>query len=283
MDTKIFFSIIIPTFNRKSFLRVAIDSVLAQTYENFELIIVNDGSTDSTKDMIKTYSDPRIVYVYQENQGVSSARNTGLSKATGNFIAFLDSDDKWVKEKLAKSVEYIGKYPNISIFHTEEIWYKNGKLLNQKKKHKKPTGLVYKNALSLCCISISTAVIKSTIFKEIGVFDETLEACEDYDFWIRTTSQYEIKLIPEYLTIKDGGRADQLSFKTWGLDRFRIKALKKILDSKKLDKTQYSQTLTEFQKKCMVFSLGSEKRGKPDEAERYRSLANSYNPDHLPR
>ena len=118
MDTKIFFSIIIPTFNRKSFLRVAIDSVLAQTYENFELIIVNDGSTDSTKDMIKTYSDPRIVYVYQENQGVSSARNTGLSKATGNFIAFLDSDDKWVKEKLAKSVEYIGKYPNISIFHT---------------------------------------------------------------------------------------------------------------------------------------------------------------------
>lgn len=276
MNNEIFFSVIIPTFNRKSFLRFAIDSVLAQTYKNFELIIVDDGSTDSTRDLIKSYTDARIVYLYQENKGVSASRNLALSKSKGDFIAFLDSDDNWLKEKLEKTVKYIKKYPKIDIFHTEEIWHKNGKILCQKKKHKKPTDFAYESSLALCCIGMSTAVIKKNVFDKVGVFDETFEGCEDYDFWLRTTYKYEIKLIPENLTVKNGGRPDQLSLSIWGLDRFRIKALKKMLDSKKLNALQYDRTLAEFKKKCEIFSLGSEKHGKIEEAKYYSSLPALY-------
>jgi len=276
MNNEIFFSVIIPTFNRESFLQPAIDSVLEQSYKNFELIIVDDGSTDSTKNLVNSYSDSRITYLYQENKGVSASRNLALSKSKGNFIAFLDSDDRWLKEKLEKTLEYIKKYPGIDIFHTEEIWYKNGKILRQKKKHKKPTGFVYKCSLPLCCIGMSTAVIKKTIFDEIGFFDETFEGCEDYDFWLRTTYIHEIKLIPEALTLKNGGRPDQLSLSIWGLDRFRIKALRKMLDSKRLNALQYAQTLTELKKKCKIFSLGSEKHGKIEEAKYYSSIPALY-------
>lgn len=265
------FSVIIPTFNRRAFLEKAVNSVLAQSFSDFELIVIDDGSTDSTKGLMALYKDKRIIYVYQKNHGVSTARNKALTLAKGNYIAFLDSDDWWKKEKLEKATEYIERYPDINIFHTEEIWFRNGKLLNQKKKHKKPSGFVYKNALSLCCISISTAVIKKGVFETVGTFDETLEACEDYDFWLRATNKYEVKLIPDALTLKDGGRPDQLSSKIWGLDRFRIKALEKMLASEMLTKSDYKITFKEFEKKCEIFALGAEKRGKLEEAKFYRS------------
>jgi len=276
MCTQPIFSIIIPTFNRKLFLKKAVDSVLDQTYTNFELIIIDDGSTDDSKEIINAYYDARIKYSYQENNGVASARNHGLKKAKGKYVAFLDSDDWWVPEKLSKTMDYINKFPNVKIFHTEETWYKKGKLLNQKTKHKKPTGFVYTKSLPLCCISISTAVIKKDVFDNIELFDETFEACEDYDFWLRATNKYKIKLIPEYLTLKDGGREDQLSSSIWGLDRFRIKALGKMLDSNELNNENYNLTLKEFNKKCTIFAMGAEKRGRIEEAESYRKLAEKY-------
>lgn len=270
-----FFSVIIPTFNRKDFLKIAIESVLEQTCRDFELIIVDDGSTDGTETMLDNYEDQKIKYLLQENKGVSSARNRGLEESKGRFIAFLDSDDKWVDEKLETTIEYIDKYPDINIFHSEETWYKNKKLHNQKNKHKKPDGYVYFKALPLCCISISTAVIRRDVFDDIGVFDETLPACEDYDFWLRATQKYDVKLIPEYLTIKDGGRPDQLSSQP-GLDKYRIQALEKMLSSKKLSGDQYEHTRLELQKKCKIYAKGAEKRGKLKEAEFYKEFANKY-------
>jgi len=270
-----FFSVIIPTFNRKDFLKIAIESVLEQTCRDFELIIVDDGSTDGTETILDNYEDQKIKYLLQENKGVSSARNRGLEESKGRFIAFLDSDDKWVDEKLETTIEYIDKYPDINIFHSEETWYKNKKLHNQKNKHKKPDGYVYFKALPLCCISISTAVIRRDVFDDIGVFDETLPACEDYDFWLRATQKYDVKLIPEYLTIKDGGRPDQLSSQP-GLDKYRIQALEKMLSSKKLSGDQYEHTRIELQKKCKIYAKGAEKRGKLKEAEFYKEFANKY-------
>jgi glycosyltransferase involved in cell wall biosynthesis len=278
MNAQTFFSVIIPTFNRRGFLKKAVDSVLGQTFTGFKLIIVDDGSTDGTGELIKSYNDPRIEYTYQDNTGVSSARNKGLSMATGGFVAFLDSDDFWVPEKLEKSDEHIQLFPDISIFHTEEVWYRDGKLLNQKKKHKKPSGFVYTNALPLCCISISTAVIKKDVFESVGSFDEDMEACEDYDFWLRATQKYEVKLIPEDLTIKDGGRADQLSSSVWGLDRFRIRSLEKMLNSGTLDPEYRNATLKELREKCRVFAEGSRKRGKSEIAEYYKALTEKYTP-----
>lgn len=277
MNRQIFFSVIIPTFNRYSFLRIALDSVLEQTYRDFEVIIIDDGSTDNTSELVSSYNDQRIRYFHQENHGVSSARNKGLSIATGDFIAFLDSDDHWKKEKLQKAEKYIRSFPDTGIFHTEEIWYRHGKLLKQLKKHQKPSGCVYTSALPICCISISTAIIRKDIFDSIGTFDETLEACEDYDFWLRATHKYEVKLIPEKLTVKDGGRDDQLSQSVWGLDRFRIRSLKKMLLSGTLNDTDLKNTVKELQKKCGIIAAGCRKRGKTEEAEYYSALSEQFN------
>jgi len=166
MSKQIFFSVIIPTYNRKKFLRKAVTSVLKQTYDNFELIVVDDGSSDGTNLLMDQFKDKRIRFIRQANQGVSAARNAALCVAKGDFYAFLDSDDRWTKEKLENAAGYIHKFPKISIFHTEEIWYRAGKLLTQKKKHQKPTGLVYTKALRLCVISISTAVVKNKFLKK---------------------------------------------------------------------------------------------------------------------
>lgn len=276
MITQTYFSVILPTFNRRRFLEKAVMSILEQTFKNFELIVIDDGSCDGTDKLMSSFKDKRITYVYQKNQGVARARNIGIKLSKGIYIAFLDSDDFWKQEKLEKTTQYIEKFPDIKIFHTEEIWLRKGMLLPQKRKHKKPTGFVYKQSLALCCISISTAVIKKEVFSFIGMFDESMEACEDYDFWLRAANKYEVKLIPETLTIKDGARPDQLSSKIWGLDRFRIKSLKKMLCSGELKNSDYQETLKEFKKKCAIFAAGAKKRGRIKEAEFYYTQASGF-------
>lgn len=268
------FSVIIPTYNREHFLDAAISSVLDQTYDDFELIVVDDGSVDGTKQLVDKYKSRRVSYIYQNNQGVSSARNSGIKKARGEYIAFLDSDDRWVSEKLERTVEYISQYPEVYFFHTEEDWYKNGRFFPQKKKHKKPSGFVYQSMLPICCVSMSTAVVRRELIEDIGVFDEELIACEDYDFILRAAAQYQIELIPEYLTIKDGGRQDQLSFSIWGLDRFRIKALVKMLYSGVLSKEDFIATENALKEKCLIYAKGASKRGKYGEANFYKQMIN---------
>ncbi len=265
------FSIIIPTFNRKNFLKKAIDTVLMQSFNDFELIVVDDGSNDDTESMVKQYDDQRIKYFFQDNHGPAHARNRGLEKARAKWIVFLDSDDWWLEGKLARTKECIDEFPEMKIFHTQEVWYRDGKLLNQKKEHRKPGGFVYKNALPLCCISISTVAIDKAVFSKVGTFDEALPACEDYDFWLRATHEFEVKLIDEYLTEKEGGRPDQLSSQ-WGLDQYRIKALEKMLKNGKLNDEEYQETLKVFKKKCKVFGQGARKRGRISEAEYYEKL-----------
>lgn len=270
-----FFSVIIPTYNRQHLFEIALNSVLNQTYKDFEVIIVDDGSTDQTSEVIRNLVDTRIKYLYQENRGVSHARNRGLEISNGKFMAFLDSDDRWVPQKLHIVNELIKQHPQVSIFHTDEIWYKGGRLLNQKKKHKKPSGYVYLKALPQCCIGMSTSVVKREVLENIGLFDESLPACEDYDFWLRATHSFEVKLINEKLTIKDGGRKDQLSSQ-WGLDKHRIKALEKMLCSKSLNEEEYKCTLGELLKKCQIYASGAGKRGRMKEANLYNELARSY-------
>jgi glycosyltransferase involved in cell wall biosynthesis len=278
MSKKPFFSVIIPTYNREKFLKIAIRSVLEQSFDNYELIIIDDGSSDGTKEMFegrKTRDEGRgkkIKYIYRGNKGPAAARNQGLKEAKGEFICFLDSDDRFRQDKLKITYEYIKKYPQYQIFHTEEIWYRRGKLLPQKIYHKKPSGFVFENAVKLCSVSISTAAIKKNIFDEVGLFDETMPACEDYDFWLRVTHKYPVLLIPQYLTIKEGGHADQQSFKYPAMDKFRIYALSKILKNPELSKENYAIASNELKKKCEIFIKGAIKRGKIKEAEYYKRL-----------
>ncbi len=268
-------SVIIPTYNRASFLKEAIESVLNQEYSNYELIIIDDGSIDNTKEIIKLF-EGKLKYYYQPHKGVSPARNAGLKLAQGNFIAFLDSDDLWKKEKLKVQMEFMKSHPEIKVCYTEEIWIRKGVRVNPKKKHKKYSGWIFDKVVPICLLSLSSALFRKELFDEIGVFDENLPACEDYDLGLRIACKYPIHLIEEPLIIKRGGHPDQLSKKYWGMDRFRIIALEKIL-KENLPEEWRKLVIKEIIKKCTILANGCLKRNKKEETEKYLKKIDIYN------
>ena len=267
-------SVIIPTYNRSWIIKEAIDSVLAQDYKEFELIVVDDGSTDHTSDVLDSYRNV-IKVLSQKNKGVSAARNRGIAEASGKFIAFLDSDDLWLPQKLSTQVEFFNKTPDALICQTEEVWIRNGLRVNPKKRHKKPSGMIFKLSLELCLVSPSAVMIKRSLFDRVGEFDETLPACEDYDLWLRISSRFPIYLIDTPLIIKRGGHDDQLSSRA-GLDKFRIKAIEKIIKSGLLSDDQHQAAVKTLKKKCDIYAAGCRKRGRIDEAQYYEALSKRF-------
>ena len=269
-------SVIIPTFNRAAFLPKTIQSVLDQTAQDFEIILVDDGSTDNTAEVLDEFKD-RLTYIKQTNQGPASARNTGIKKSQGKFLAFVDSDDWWDKNKLAIQLAEMEKNPEYLISHTQEIWYQKGKLLNQKKKHRQYHGNIFKHCLPLCAVSLSTVVARRELFDRIDYFDENLPCCEDYDLWLRISINYSFLLIDKPLTLKDGGRADQLSMiYATGIDKFRIQSLVKILGKGKLSPEHRKLAVQELSKKCRIYGQGCLKHGKTDEGTHYLALPEKY-------
>jgi len=265
-------SVIIPTYNREDFLKKAIDSVLAQTYKDFELIIIDDGSTDKTKQLVDSY-EQGIRYVYQDNKGPSGARNKGIRESNAEFIVFLDSDDWFDKEKLGCQFRAMQEKPDYLISHTEEIWYQSGNLLNHKNKHKKFGGLIFDKCLSICSVGMSTVMIKKEFFDKVGVFDEHMPCCEDYDLWLRASVKLPFLFIDKPLTLKKGGRPDQVSsIFARGMDKFRIYSLKKLIESGCLNSEQYVLALGELEKKCQIYGKGCIKHGKDDEGKFYLRL-----------
>jgi len=218
-------SVIIPTWNRAPVLARAIDSVRAQTFAAWELIIVDDGSTDDTDSVCRRYlTDPRVRCQRIENQGVSAARNQGMRLARSQWFAFLDSDDAWMPAKLEKQFEKIAATGDW-ICHTDEIWIRRGRRVNPMKKHQKPGGWIFEQCLPLCAISPSSSLVHRRVPDCIGDFDTEFDVCEDYEFWLRATAKYRVSLLDEPLITKFGGHEDQLSRKYWGMDRWRVKAL----------------------------------------------------------
>ncbi len=268
-------SVIIPTCNRRELLLEALDSVLAQTYGDFELIVVDDGSTDGTTEVLKRYGD-RLIYTYQANRGVSVARNRGIELARGEFIAFLDSDDLWLPKKLHIQVAFMDRHPEAQICYTDEIWVRRGVRVNPKKKHAKYSGWIYPYCLPLCIISPSSALMRRGLFEEVGTFDTRLPVCEDYDLWLRVASRFPVFLIPQRLIVKRGGHPDQLSQRSWGNDRYRVMALVKILESGVLNPQMQKITSEEFHRKCRVLINGYRKRGKKEEAKDYLEFLRKY-------
>lgn len=253
-------SVIITTYNRVKFLPFSIETVLNQSFNNIEILVVDDGSNDGTKDFIKK-NYKNINYIYQENQGISKARNTGILNSTCKYIAFLDSDDRWEKKKLEIQYNQIINDENIALNYTDEIWLRNGKYLNQKQKHKKYSGHIFDKCLPLCIISPSSALIKREVFQEIGLFDEQMKVCEDYDLWLRICLKYPVFFIDKKLIIKYGGQDDQLSRKYWGMDRFRIYSLLKLLKNN-LDREKKLLVINEIRKKYRILKIGCLKRNK---------------------
>ena len=221
-------SVVIPTYNRYEFLKKALISVYAQSYQPKEVIVVDDGSCDDTKQIQKDF--PNIKYIFQKNSGVSSARNKGIENSTYKWVAFLDSDDEWCEDKLLLQVKLHQQNKNILMSYTDEKWIRDSLEVKMPKKYKKIGGYIFDKCLSHCIIAPSSVLIHKQLFDDLGMFDESLEVCEDYDLWLRVAISHEIGLCEEKLIKKYAGHEDQLSFKYWGMDRFRVISLEKLLD-----------------------------------------------------
>lgn len=257
-----FFSVVIPSFNRRGMLLNAIESVLSQDFTDYELIVVDDGSTDGTESVESLYRE-RIRYVYQPNSGVSSARNRGILASDSPHIALLDSDDTWHRSKLRKDREYIDSNPSVLIHQSEEIWVRNGRRVNPGERYLKKEGLIFSESLRLCAISPSSAVFSHEITERYGLFDEEIPACEDYDLWLRITPFEYIGLIRENLITKYAGHGDQLSFNYPLMDRFRLYSIMKLLDTERdrLSKEQEREAEAVAIEKARILLAGSVKRG----------------------
>lgn len=268
-------SVIIPTFNRSHTLSRALDSVMKQSYPIHEIIVIDDGSTDNTLALIQA-GFPSITVIEQANKGVSNARNRGIKQATGDWIALLDSDDEWLPDKLLHQTDRLSAAPEYKVCHTEEIWVRNSTRVNQMNKHQKSGGHIFQQCLPLCAMSPSSILIHRYLFDELGPFDETLPACEDYEMWLRITASNPVLFIDQPQIIKHGGHEDQLSRKYWGMDRFRIYALDKTLKNITLSMTDRQAAISMLLEKARIYQQGALKRGKQAEAEHYHSLIDHY-------
>jgi GT2 family glycosyltransferase len=184
----------------------------------------------------------------------------------------LDSDDEWLPDKLRHQQSVLVDQSDKLVCHTEEIWMRAGKRVNAMDKHAKPEGSIYQQCLPLCCVSPSSILLKRSVLDDIGLFDESLPACEDYDLWLRIFRKYQVALVRQPMLIKYGGHSDQLSKKFWGMDRFRVQALVKALQDGKLTSQQYSATIEMLGQKCKVLINGFRKRGKHDQARYYSDI-----------
>ncbi len=267
-------SVIIPCFNRVELLQRALDSVYAQSLLADEVIVIDDGSTDNTQTMLKQYF-PQVDYIYQSNQGVSAARNTGITRAKGQWLAFLDSDDEWLADKLFQQINAL-RATDYKVCHTEEIWIRHGVRVNQMNKHKKMGGWIFKHCLPLCAMSPSSIMIHCDVFNKVGLFDCSFLACEDYDLWLKITAKYPVLLIEQPQIKKYGGHDDQLSQKYWGLDRFRIQALEKIINTGCLTVENKIAAIKMLLKKATIIQKGALKRNKMEDVFYYQQLINYF-------
>ncbi|MBL4825481.1 MAG: glycosyltransferase [SAR324 cluster bacterium] len=265
-------TVILPTWNRADWLQKSIESVLVQTFRDFELVVVDDFSTDSTAEILAAYSGKIRSIFLTKNRGVSVARNAAISTSDSEWIAFLDSDDFWHPEKLQKQIAQTKNRPECPIHFTDEIWIRKGVRVNPKKKHQKKEGWIFKPSLELCLISPSTVLLRRELFEIHGLFDETLPICEDYDLWLRLTAKHPVALLNEKLMTRHGGHADQLSRSDWGIDRYRVQSIRKILKTESLRPEDRLAAIQMLQKKCRILANGFRKRGNLKEVEKYEKI-----------
>ena len=268
-------SVVIPSYNRKDFLKRSIDSAINQTKKPLEVIVVDDGSTDGTETMIKSDYD-FVKFIKQKNKGVSAARNIGIKVSIGEWICFLDSDDEWKKDKLEKQINAVKSNPSYKFFNSNEIWIKNGLRINQKKKHKKYGGDIFDKCLDMCRISPSSVMINKTVFDEVGNFNEDLVVCEDYELWLRICDKYRVFFIDEPLIIKYGGHQGQLSYSIESIEDHRIKALEYLI-LENLNRKNKMHAIQMLLSKLNIYLKGLVKRRKNDEIAVYEEKIKVWN------
>lgn len=193
-------SVVTPTFNRADFIEEAVNSVLAQTYANYELLIVDDGSTDDTRKLLEpALADPRIQYFHQENQGQSIARNHALSKARGELVCFLDSDNYWPTEKLRAQVELFKQKPEYDVIYGDVVIVDEKGQEVTRQNMKRYSGNIAKYMVRDNCVSMNTAMVRRRCFDELGGMSNTRRVADDYELWLKFSAIYRFLYIPEFL------------------------------------------------------------------------------------
>lgn len=270
-------SVVIPTHDRAGLLPGAIDSVQARTgpLPAVEIIVVDDGSSDGTAGMLRRRY-PGVTCLSRAHAGVSAARNAGIRAAAGDWVAFLDSDDAWLPRKLAVQWALLRAAPDHRVVHCDETWLRDGAHLNQKQKHRKRGGHIFRHCLPLCAISPSAVVIHKSVFADVGGFDESLPVCEDYELWLRICSRYPVLYSPEKLVIKHGGHADQLSRRYRGMDRYRIRAIAGILSRGGLSGTDRDAAVRMLHEKAGIYLAGARKHRNSECVGEFEALLETW-------
>jgi glycosyltransferase involved in cell wall biosynthesis len=265
-------SVIIPTRDRAELVIRAVASVLGQTHRALDVVVVDDGSADDTRDRLAVLDDPRLrVLVHPRSRGVSAARNAGLAAARGGYFALLDSDDAWLPQKVERLLAF-ARAKGYAICQNQEIWMRGGRRVNPGAGHEKRDGFFFEAALVRCLVSPSSVMFTREFYESVGGFDESLPACEDYDLWLRALVRHPVGLLNEWLTVRHGGRADQLSAAFVGLDLFRIRAMLGLLGRVNLTDWHRNCLIKELGRKTRVYVRGCLKNGRPEEAMRVRGL-----------
>ncbi len=267
-------SVIIPTYNRRAMLLEAVDSVVAQSATAFELIVIDDGSTDGTAEHLARLAKTiRIEIDRIDHRGPAAARNRGVAIARAPLIAFLDSDDLWSPTKLERQLAFMRANPGCAISQTDEIWIRNGRRVNPGLRHRKRAGDIFVDSLRTCLISMSATIMRTDLFRSLGGFDEIMAAAEDYDLWLRILIDHEAGLLDEPLVTRRGGHPDQTSATTPALDRFRILALTKLLADDRLSPMRRTSVIEVLAEKCSIYASGLRRRGRIDAARLYEWVA----------
>ena len=249
-------SVIIPTYNRTALLPRAIRSVLNQSFQDFELIIVNDGSTDNTEEVVKSFEDNKIRYIrHEKNRGGSAARNTGIKAAQGQYIGLLDDDDEWLPEKLEKQInKFQGLSEGYGVVYSgfSYVYEKKGEIISNNVPMLR--GNVYDSLIKGCILGSPTPVIKKICFQKAGFFDETLPSCQDWDMWIRISKNYNFDFVPDILA-KHYVHGVQISVDL----NVKIIAREKLIEKYWIDLSQKPQTLSILLTRLgILYSLGED-------------------------
>jgi len=267
-------SVVIPTYNRAAFCEEAVRSVLGQTIPPLEIIVVDDGSTDDTRRRLASLP---ITYLRQANRGPAAARNRGIDTAGGEYIAFLDSDDMWQPEKLARQY-HSTITAGYAISYTDEIWIYRGRPINQRRKHRKYGGWIFPRCLPLCIISPSSVMIHHSVFNRYGRWNEALWMCEDYELWLRLTNHEPVLFLPRPLITKRGGHDGQLSAHHTPVERYRLQALDEVIRRGELSRRNLEAARKTYLTKASIYINGCRKRGRRAEAERITRRCQELSP-----
>lgn len=273
-----FVSVIIPTFNRSSVIIRAINSVLNQSNKDFELIVVDDGSTDETELILSPFIKAGIIkYFKHQNLGVSATRNFGVSQASGEWLSFLDSDDEWLPHKLQEQIDFLQKNLSFNIVYGQEIWLRNGERVNQRAIHQKYGGWIFDKCVQQCLIAPSSVIVKTNVFHEMGGFDQDFTVCEDYDLWLKISSLYEVGYISNPIIIKHGGHEDQLSTKYVAMDMWRLRSLNRILKIRNLSDEHKENVIETIKRKGSILMQGYQKHGNAKGFEEVETILQELN------